>query len=648
MNDYIKTIVNGIKAYVDTNKSDWNQNDPSAAGYIKNRTHYSEGMGIIEVLPETTLKNGYYNSDAGYTSFELDPTSFTLVAGTTYIVNWNGNECSVKATVDGPVILLEGYNVPNVAIPFRVILVPSFGYAEFRVDGDVTGTLSIGYEGEIVHKIDKKYLPEMTNIKNIEDGSAVGSVRTSGSLSEDMYHIGINAFAEGEFTAAAGYASHAEGIETHAGGEGAHAEGSYSIASGENSHAEGYSSEASNYCSHAEGDATEASGSTAHAEGARTIASGPFSHAEGYKTTATGQSSHAENEYTTASGTNSHAEGFYTTASGLNSHVQGKYNIEDTENKYAHIVGNGSSSARSNAHTLDWNGNAWFAGNIYVGGTAQNTGKILATKEDINTAVTDLVGAAPEMLDTIEELATAFQKNEDVVETLNQAIANHNIKTYTSLEQLDISNDQMSSEDFESNISIINTALKKEDVILYFTTDSAISYLYQSLIKKLETDVNVDSLTVTKKVPIYIAAANDSLNKIAYSNDGINWYSTALPIAGVWNASAYGDGKFVLLSKNSNIFIYSEDGVNWNIGSMPVSANWKSAVYGNGKFIAIAENSDIAVYSENGIDWIETKLPVSAYWGDIAYGNGMFVAISGGPNNASEIFAYSTDGITWT
>ena len=52
-----------------------------------------------------------------------------------------------------------------------------------------------------------------------------------------------------------------------------------------------------------------------------------------------------------------------------NQHVQGKYNIEDTIS--AHIVGNGTEyNARSNAHTLDWSGNAWFAGDVYTGSTS--------------------------------------------------------------------------------------------------------------------------------------------------------------------------------------------------------------------------------------------------------------------------------------
>lgn len=40
----------------------------------------------------------------------------------------------------------------------------------------------------------------------------------------------------------------------------------------------------------------------------------------------------------------------------------------------------------------------------------------------ISTEITDLVNSAPETLDTLGELAIAFQENEEVVEILNQAI----------------------------------------------------------------------------------------------------------------------------------------------------------------------------------------------------------------------------------
>ena len=144
---------------------------------------------------------------------------------------------------------------------------------------------------------------------------------------------------------------------------------------GNNSHAEGYDTTASGSDSHAEGLNTTASNESSHAEGLSTTASGYGSHAEGNNTTASGSDSHAEGLYTTASGSDSHAEGLNTTASGRCQHVQGKYNVEDSQNKYAHIVGNGTSeSARSNAHTLDWNGNAWFKGRPQFGGTAQDQG----------------------------------------------------------------------------------------------------------------------------------------------------------------------------------------------------------------------------------------------------------------------------------
>ena len=153
--------------------------------------------------------------------------------------------------------------------------------------------------------------------------------------------------------------------------------GAQSVALGSNTTASG------DY-SHAEGAGATASGYVSHAEGEETTASGYCSHAEGYGTTASGQASHAEGESTTVSGYVSHAEGTGTIASSDYQHVQGQYNIEDTTNTYAHIVGNGtSSSARSNAHTLDWNGNAWYQGKLSQDGTPTED-KDLTTKKYVD------------------------------------------------------------------------------------------------------------------------------------------------------------------------------------------------------------------------------------------------------------------------
>lgn len=141
---------------------------------------------------------------------------------------------------------------------------------------------------------------------------------------------------------------------------------------------------ASGMASHAEGAITTASGENSHAEGYGSLASGYGSHAEGSTTTASGVSSHAEGDYTTASGASSHAEGYGSKASSQFQHVQGKYNIEDKDRKYAHIVGNGAGDAkRSNAHTLDWKGNGWYAGKLSQEGTPTDD-KDLATKKYVD------------------------------------------------------------------------------------------------------------------------------------------------------------------------------------------------------------------------------------------------------------------------
>lgn len=111
---------------------------------------------------------------------------------------------------------------------------------------------------------------------------------------------------------------------------------------------------------------------------------GMGSSAIGTQVEASGNGSHAEGGGTTASGDFSHAEGYGSKASSQFQHVQGKYNIEDKNRKYAHIVGNGAGDAkRSNAHTLDWEGNAWFAGKLSQEGTPTED-KDLVTKKYVD------------------------------------------------------------------------------------------------------------------------------------------------------------------------------------------------------------------------------------------------------------------------
>lgn len=142
------------------------------------------------------------------------------------------------------------------------------------------------------------------------------------------------------------------------------------------------------------------------AEGTGTTASGSSSHAEGFRTTASGSYSHTEGRSTTASGYYSHAEGYYTTASSAYQHAQGKYNIEDANDKYADIIGNGTAAARSNAATVSWTGIIWSQTDVRAGGTDQDAAThSLAAKQ--NTTDNNLTTTAKTIVGAINELKTA-------------------------------------------------------------------------------------------------------------------------------------------------------------------------------------------------------------------------------------------------
>lgn len=181
-------------------------------------------------------------------------------------------------------------------------------------------------------------------------------------------------FGDYENNIAVGDWSIAEGSGTVAKGRASHAEGAYSKALQDGCHVEGYQTKATGYWSHAEGEMTVVSSYASHAEGSYCTlpdgtkrygtASGYASHVEGGGCHATSSCSHVEGLATTASGAQAHAEGRYTIAAGGAQHVEGVANIEDTEDKYIHIAGNGTFTNRSNAYTLDWSGNGWFAGTV--------------------------------------------------------------------------------------------------------------------------------------------------------------------------------------------------------------------------------------------------------------------------------------------
>lgn len=171
-------------------------------------------------------------------------------------------------------------------------------------------------------------------------------------------------------------------------------------ASGKYSCAIGFNNSATATHAFAEGGNNVASGEASHVEGMNNTASGKDTHVEGIYGTASGAFSHVEGARNTASGTASHAEGFQTIANHQAQHVFGLYNEADssvaaasTKGNYVEIVGNGTAdNARSNARTLDWDGNERLKGDLYVGANADGTGgtKVATISQIPTVPVTDV------------------------------------------------------------------------------------------------------------------------------------------------------------------------------------------------------------------------------------------------------------------
>lgn len=376
-------------------QSDWNQNDETAKDYIKNRICYTKDATETIVLNSTFSFTDISQQDKTVFSYQDTSSSIKFNEGTVYNVNFDSISYSC--------IAFTNTNIPNCVIlgnlgvvselpsatnePF-VMVTDSKGSQGLQILTNLTGTshsVKITETHTEIIKLDKKYIPDdiFTSIENIDNKVEDFINNTQFLTKTDSVGTGSFSFNR-ETGSTVGKNSATFGLNN--------------IASGNNAFAEGAINKATGLNTHAEGNATTASGNAAHAEGSGTKATGAMSHAEGLNTNTKGLASHAEGIRTIAQGNFSHAEGRDTIALGENQHVEGMLNIGDETS--LHIVGNGTYSTmtkpdtRSNAYTLDRLGNAWFAGNVYVGstsGTNKDDGsKKLATEEYVDSQMTTI------------------------------------------------------------------------------------------------------------------------------------------------------------------------------------------------------------------------------------------------------------------
>ena len=181
-----------------------------------------------------------------------------------------------------------------------------------------------------------------------------------------------------------------------------------------------------------------------------------------------------------------------------------------------------------------------------------------------------------------------------------------------------------------------------------------------------------------------IAIGGNSSSVAAYSEDGISWASTSMPVASDWRAVVWTgtvffavstsgaaakstdgvawesmtatmpSGTFTSIAWNgevlclpefgsSDVHTSSDYGATWATNSFPSSANWRGIVWGAGQFVVVASSGTKAATSPDGLVWTARILPASGDWYGIVYTGQLYCVTDSSSNKV----AYSTDGIAW-
>ena len=354
--------IKGIPVGTTMPRPDWNQTDPKKADFIHNKPDlvgvpYDGGGEIFNDYENNRAMSPHTKAEgvscrAGTCGYKLLAVS---VGGSGKDYNITVDDASlgnkaIDSYAQGDLLCFDGKNHYYDCLSITAISTDANGNSVINVvasDGRNLTSMEV-----VDSTADTENWVYVTNKPGA--GVPVGSSQGASAGGVNCFAVGFGARAFGKDNKAIGNYACAEGRSNTA-YYSAHAEGKGTSATGEQSHSEGSGTKATGSRAHAEGYNTEANGTAAHSEGGKSVANGTYSHAEGNQSFANGESSHAE--------------GRWTIASGKEQHVQGRFNVEDKSNKYAHIVGGGSGdTARKNIHTIDWSGNADFAGVVRSGG----------------------------------------------------------------------------------------------------------------------------------------------------------------------------------------------------------------------------------------------------------------------------------------
>lgn len=152
---------------------DWNQNDSTAADYVKNRPFYT-GDPVETVLVEESAvsfanKNGIYQA--------VVPSTFKATVGETYKVSWDGTVYECTCAIFNGLPAFGNLSImgagSDTGEPFLMGVENGAKIQILTADTSASHTISIsGFVQEVV-KIDEKYLPKgfIVNVVGTESNS---------------------------------------------------------------------------------------------------------------------------------------------------------------------------------------------------------------------------------------------------------------------------------------------------------------------------------------------------------------------------------------------------------------------------------------------------------------------------------------------
>ena len=382
MQNFIKTIINAVQSWtkkeIKNSTADWNQNDPSTVDYVKNRTHWSDGLVEEVVLKQQTVGLS-------------DTVDCEIIVGQTYEVTWDNKVYHCVAWGNSSVIGLgfgefmdigEGETVPFLIYNNKI-----------RCEHGTTHTISITTTVENIHKLDSKYLDLPTNLATTDDvQEAVDLANTAQTAADNAQTAATNAqnTANTKMDATNPVGTGSFSMNRKSGsiiGQNSVSMGENTIMSLNNGFASGkynnepYVENVTSISSNSIYNYFSQDGRAYFYSSEYTFSSetGMYSLVNAIETTGTAmRNNHIDikNMYfiekAPESTTMRYVKNIVYRESYAYGIIDGDLYTSDKKS-YAHIVGNGTSdTARSNAHTLDWNGVGWFQGGLQVGGTAQD------------------------------------------------------------------------------------------------------------------------------------------------------------------------------------------------------------------------------------------------------------------------------------